>query len=740
MRALLMILVATVGGFGVAGTAPAAEWQVRMASLWGGSSESQISAVAMDDEGVAFVGGGAYHDIPGVPRWQLTDAGRNVGVIMAIDSALGEVMWVADVPVHPEALLFSSDQHLIMSGSGQVFKIDVEQQQLLWQARAGGNRLVCDWNGGVWTYTGRQATHLNAEGDQVHSVSVRGRDLAVDPEGERLFTCGWNSGRSTIKERNPVHVPWVRAFDYSGNQMWQMWGFTPTEVDEVGDMADSHPQRLFFSPNGHLYMFGDSDGGNTPYRHSPHKPGASHRDGALSGTPFREMWRAFRSVRMLFVCRIDPSNGDVLRGSFFYGLWFNEEQNRQEVGDAQALGLRVDNQDRVYLTGILRAPPPWTPTAVHQQAAPVDRRGYWNNHVATDEAYVAIFDQDFTRLAFCSGFNQNGSPRAWSRGHVLAVGGNGMVMGGRVRENSDYSPYDLAYLLAPLQDTWSGGGEIGYFTVLRYGQFDDNPLHHVRRTVVQMYPAEESHPLLDELTSTDHLTPFMQQLDESEDAFAQTLSQLLSRMSRQVLQRATVRIAMDPYDALQRLQVIRTSWQGHEVGADAERHIAAMREDPSLRADLQAGQARDRVMAILNDLQDVPQAEEASLLDRQFARRNGRVLQRFQAAAKDMYATFPEHRFTQQMLATAASYAVPITSKDDEMLEYYAQLMNLQNRLRRVPGAQPSYADRRFREGNKDAFAEIQRIVARMQRKDARHPFTRGAQNFANSLGMPIED
>ncbi|TVR13760.1 MAG: hypothetical protein EA401_05990 [Planctomycetota bacterium] len=733
MRVLcvLMILVCT------AGIAGAAEWHVRMSSLWGGSSKSDITAVAMDAQGVAYVGAGAYHSVAGVPRWQVADSSRG-GVLLAIDSALGEVIWVADVPITPRGMLMTSDEHLMLIGSGQVLKIDLDEQVLLWQVRAAGDRLVCDGYGGAWTYTGRQATHLSADGEQLRSLSIRGADLAVDPQGERLFTCGFNSGRSTIKERNPVHVPWVRAFDYEGNQLWQMWGFTPTEVDEVGDMADSHPQRLYFSPNGHLYMFGDSDGGNTPYRHSPHEPGASHPEGTLSGTPFREMWRAFRSVRMLFVCRINPENGDVLRGSFFYGLWFNEERNRQEVGDAQAMGLHVDENDRVYLTGVMRAAPPWTSTAVHQQAAPVDRRGYWNNHVATDEAYVAVMDQDFTRLAFCSGFNQNGSPRAWSRGLAVAANGDGLVMAGTVRENNDYAPSELNYLLAPLQDSWSGGGEIGYFTVLHRGRFNDHPLEHLQHTVTHIYG--DDHELLQEFASIDHLTPFMDSLEASDEPFAETLSQLLARLSGQALQRAVVTIAADPYDALQRFQVIQSTWRDHDVGEAASTQIEAMRNDPSLQTDLRAGQARDRVMAILNDLQEVPQAEEESLLDRQFARRNGRVLQRFQAAAKDMYEQFPEHQFTEQMLATAASYAVPVTEKDEEMLEYYAQMMNLKSRFRRVPGAQPSYADRRFREGNSETFREMKRILQRMQRSDARHPFTRGAQNFANRLQLPVED
>ncbi len=708
-------------------------WQVTMASLWGDGAKQEMRAVAVDDAGIAYVGGAPHRVVPGAGQRNWFAAATGPGSIMAVDTALGEVLWTAPVPHLVQDLVMAHDGYLLVLAGG-VHKIDLQQDTVLWSVGGGGRRVLCDGAGGAWTFDGRQARHLDDQGQQVRSVPIRGRDLAVDTKGERLFTCGWNSGRSTIKQRNPVHVPWVRAFDFDGNRLWQMWGFTPTQVDEVGDMADSHPQRLFFSANGHLYMFGDSDGGNTPYRHSPHQPGGSVGD-ALRGTPFNQMWRAFRSVRMLFVARIDPATGNVLRGSFFYGMWHNDEQNRDEIGDAEALGLYVDAQDRVYLTGVMRCAPPRTAHAVHRQAAPVDRRGYWNNRVATDEAYLAIIDDDFTTLSFASGFNQNGSPRAWSRGLAVAAGGDGAVMVGTVRiPEETHAVEDLHYLHAPVQDQW-GGDHDGYVAVLHRGDHSLDPVGHVRRTVAAVMTGIDDERV-SLLTSAEVFAPWPKTVSESDDPLGQRLRDLMGRLESQVMGRIANRQRRDPYAALHAYTAVVEAWSGAPLAEAAAEQITALRDDPVVRVDLKAGQDRDQALGILDGLQEVPRAEMESLLDRAYAQRNGRVLQRFQGAAQAMHQRFPDHRFTEEVLAVAAQYAVPVTAHDQELVGHYGALMQLRQQLRFVRGVRSSYEDPRFRAMNEAVLNEMQSVLRTMRRMDARHVFTGGAEDLLAALDM----
>ncbi|TVR44808.1 MAG: hypothetical protein EA402_06125 [Planctomycetota bacterium] len=514
-----------------------------------------------------------------------------------------------------------------------------------------------------------------------------------------------------------------------------MWGFTPTQVDEVGDMADSHPQRLFFSPNGHLYMFGDSDGGNTPYRHSPHTPGGKFTNGELSGTAFTQMWRAFRSVRMLFVARIDPANGDVLRGSFFYGMWYNEEANRQEIGDAQALGLSVDKDDRVYLTGIMRCNIPFTENAVHKQSAPIDRRGYWNNHVATDEAYLAILDRNFTRLAFASGFNQQGSPDAWSRGLAVAAGGNGAVMVGTVRSRPEHPVSHRVFLRGALQDSW-GGDQDGLLVTLHRGLIDHDIMKHTREVFALQLPGEsEGRKALLEARALPAALAQLQEQSEPQLARYQAAVEHSGKIS---LSRAMSYLAHNPFITQQSLQGIVRLWDGSVIAEQAKKALDEINKDPEIRETLAVGRARSAAMEILSGLVEVPQAEQASLLDRNYARRNGRILQRFQQAVMAVYKTWPEHAFTKELLSVASSFAVPITDQDHHMLKYYGQLMQLQDRLR-APGGVPADAENdHFRRLNDNVLKEMRQLIRTMQREDRRHPFTLGGENLAARLNLSL--
>lgn len=726
-RALLSWLLAVM-------LLPAAEWQASMASLCGEAGDQALTAAAVGAEGIALVGGSAGPAVAGIPQHVI--AGGGAGALLRIETRLGELLSVSHFPAPVQAVAISEDGAVFVA-AGVLYKLDADCRTVLWQAGSGGGKRLCpDGAGGVWCFHGKGAERYDAAGKPAGSVAIGGKDFAVDVAGQRLFTCGFTPG-SSKKSGNPVHVPWVRAFDWSGKQLWQMWGFTPTECDEAGDMADSHPQALHVGPDGKLYMFGDSDGGNTAYRHSPHTPGGS-LGGALSGTAFTETWKAFRSVRMLFACRIDPASGDVERGTFFYGKWFNPDAKREEIGDGQAISIASDREGRVLLGGVMRCALPFTTNAVHRESAPVDKVGYWKNIVATDEAYLAILDRDFRRLEFCSGFNQGASGNYASQGLTVAVGGGGAVLAGWMRQpERDATPATATVFLRGAWQDQYGGGKDGYVATLSMTRPPGDPVERMREVLDRMHPGC-SEPVLVELRAADTYGELLPRLEGAATDLARGLGALVRRTAAQALQRADSLRMADPVAAFDIYRGLARAWVGTVEATEAEARLAELAKNQSFQELLEVGKAHHAALALLDKLVAVPEAIETTLLDPAYARRNSSVLRKVQQAAQAMHRRWPNQAATASLLETCSHYGIPVTAQDATLVEQLGEVIKARAAVQAVRGSQPYWDDATFQKKNAATLGRIRDLVRAMRKSASEHPCTRRGEAIAGEFRIPL--
>ena len=711
---------------------PAADWQVTFGSLWGGAGDEAMRACVVTDDGVAIVGGNGLVSVPGVP---VHDLGGKGGVLVRIDTMLGEVLSITTFRSPVTSLALSDDNHVLVAADTS-YKLSLDGATVAWKGGGGGKRICRDGSGGAWIWSGSSAIHLDNTGKQVGSVSCKGKDFAVDPDGERVFVCGFNAGRSK-KSGNPVHVPWVRAFDFSGSKVWQMWGFTPTEVDEVGDMADSHPQRLFFSQDGHLYMFGDSDGGNTPYRHGSQTPGQSPGS-TLKGTPFNETWRAFRSTRMLFVCRIDPSNGEILRGSFFYGMYENDEPKRLEVGDGQAQGLYVDKDGRVFLSGVMRCKLPWTANAVHKQAAPMDRLGYYKNKSAADEMYCTIIDENFSNLAFCSGFNQGDQGIFASQG--LCVAGNAhaaVVVGWMKQPATGADPASAtAFLKSPVQTSY-GGGKDGYIATLSTRRPPTDPVALIRLLLDRMYP-DVTGPGIETLRTSEDFALAIEQLHAAGDQRSKLVATMVERVGTQTLERAKTIISTEPVTARAQLEQISQAWAGTDMAITAANQVEAIKKDKTLKELIKIGEIKEDCLALIDQFVNV-EAAQSSYLDQAWTKENKKVAGKLIKAAGSMAKKWPGHRYTAEILASCQAYHLPITAVEQDLFKNLILVTNARRSLPDGVRRKVDWSDAKVQKKYKRALEAIRKAVTAMRGTNTDHAFSVRATTIAAGVGISFD-
>ncbi len=714
----------------------AGAWRVTVASLWGGAGDQTLQACAADGRGIVYFGGPAGLELPGVPVVEVGGGGR--GLLVRYDAVLGMPLTLYRLPAEPSAAAVASDGQVFVAAGG-VHKLDVEAGAAVWSGPGGGRRLFPDPDGGVWAWSGGSAIHLDAEGANVGSVTAKGKDCAIDPVRGRVYTCGWRGARGP-ESGNPVHIPWLKARDLAGSEVWTMWNFSGRDIEAAGDMADSHPQRLCLDASGKLYMFGDSDGGNTAFRHDPQQAGGSIKE-ALSGTAFNEMWRAFRSVRMLFVCRIDPEYGTIERGTFFYGTWYNPDAKRKEIGDAEAKGIAADAEGRVYLTGVMRCRPQITANAVHRESGPMDKQGYWNNTVGTDESYLAIFEDDFRKLAFCSGFGQGSEGSYYGRGLNVAAGGGSAVMVGwaaRPEGTAAEDAGDHYYLHEPFQAGF-GGDKDGYLAILQRRPPPSEPVA-LARSALRRYYGDSGDPTVTALLAAEAFGPLLTGADDARTPVARAAGGLLLRIGTYCQERAAAAMADDPAVAYERTAAVATAWTGTPPGAAAA----------ALKAECDADEAFGRRLERSRALRDFRRQEEAlrevdgaraHILDQAWARANGSSLRAMKRIADDMHDDWPESPETAEALRRAHAYLIAITRQDRSLHRRLATILKAEGMLT-VPkrDGERSYADKDFRQANARLLQGMREFTLKMAEEAPEHPFTVRARALCEELAIPFDD
>ena len=240
---------------------------------------------------------------------------RSVGVLLRYDPQLQIVLQAARFTTAVTDLALAGDGDVLVLSGGTI-KVSPDLQTVRWIG-PGGRRVDGDGAGGAFVLTDkRNVTRILPDGSTGGSFKVGTgfgvTDIAVDPISQQFFVCGSKSARGG---GNPVHIAYMHAHNFEGSRTWKVYDFSGPEVNSVSDMADSHPQRLAVV-DGSLYMTGDTEGGNTVYRHDPRTLGGSLGEGVLAGNWYNgNTWKAMSSRRIAFAGRYDVSDGELLAGT-----------------------------------------------------------------------------------------------------------------------------------------------------------------------------------------------------------------------------------------------------------------------------------------------------------------------------------------------------------------------------------------------------------------------------------------
>lgn len=703
-----------------------ASWEPALGTLFGGEGGDEVGACAAGPGGTLWVGTSAAPPAQALEVFDLA-GGSSGGTLLRIDGPTGLLLSATRLPGAPQRIRVAPDGNLFVAAGGTILALDATGTVLRWRGGPGG-RFDLDGAGGVWVAQKDRVVRVGEGGKELAAFAAGtgwgNEDIAVDAKNGLVFTCGSRSDKGVS---NPVHVPWLHAYGVDGRRRWTAWDFPGKECDRVGDMADSHPRRLWFAA-GRLWLAGDTEGGNTPYRHDPLKAGGPVGK-AFEGSAYTETWRAFTSCRMLFVGGFDPATGALQRGSFCYG--FVTRNGRLEVGDADVGDLCADEQGRVYLTGVMRCAPRRTGNAVHRAAAPADRKGRWGNSVATDELFLVVFGKDLVGQEFCSGFNQGGSGTVASRGLAVGAADGWAVVGGQVKGPSAGPAASSTWLRAPWQSAYAGSAD-AYLAVLgpESASIARDPVARAQAALRRLFPQQAA------LAQRRDLGALLtEQAAAGEEG--KRIAAVLQRIAEAELARAADAIPEEYAGVVTGLKAVAAAWAPTPVAATAGARAVELAAHPEYAASIEIQRLADAFARAEATLRPARGAQEETWADRAWQVRNNGTLRRMQSLTRDLVKRFPQARATATASGACSALLIPLGDDQEKQAARLARYWAAAQRLS-LPAKMETHDARNgdWRKMNGPQVAEMEAALAEMEKADAGSPYTAAAREHAKGIRL----
>lgn len=308
---------------------------------------------------------------------RLSPTGRSLESVSRVTSA------VHDLDVDAEGALY------IASEVG-VIKVNSSATRTEWQCKTESPciRLASARDGAVVALTpnGKHKIQvITADGKLATGFSppFSASDVAVDGERKLIFICGSRSGNVNKGEIGGVAC--LSAFDFSGKEVWQDYGFDPASKFEWASHTSG--ERVCFGRDGFLYGAFLSVGGNHIFTRDPKSLDLKvdlHGNGAFD-QPY-----ATGNTHITFVGRFDPKTGTLLAGQQLLGRDKDKKGTAVSPKDGD---IAADEDGRVYLVGQA------------QQGGPATRDSVGKPVYSNHEGFICIFAPGLHQREFYSTFN-----------------------------------------------------------------------------------------------------------------------------------------------------------------------------------------------------------------------------------------------------------------------------------------------------------------------------------------------
>lgn len=165
----------------------------------------------------------------------------------------------------------------------------------------------------------------------------------VEITTDRFYTVGYDN--KNLPGGGPVQVAYLNCFDFSGNFLWQKFGFSGADLGS--NVADTRLYRINIGQDRKLYILGETAGSESIYRYNGD---VYEGEVILSIIDFyNELFNTGPAHIAYYAC-LDPQNGEILASQITMARLPDGYSNTIRVSCIDA-----DSQGRVYVGGFAGA-------------------------------------------------------------------------------------------------------------------------------------------------------------------------------------------------------------------------------------------------------------------------------------------------------------------------------------------------------------------------------------------------
>jgi hypothetical protein len=153
-------------------------------------------------------------------------------------------------------------------------------------------------------------------------------------------------------KNHPIHMPFLTAYDYTGQVKWAAYDFNAPDTYAQNTFADSRAQRLTTGRDGFLYMGGYIHGGDYVWHHDPFDV-TKKQNTQVGYDPFSVAMNMGRGIDQAYFAKYDPATGQILLSQAL--LCRQNPDGKGKPTQIQIKGIHADTDGTVYLSGYCEA-------------------------------------------------------------------------------------------------------------------------------------------------------------------------------------------------------------------------------------------------------------------------------------------------------------------------------------------------------------------------------------------------
>lgn len=182
-------------------------------------------------------------------------------------------------------------------------------------------------------------------------INVYPHDICVDGKNQSVIIGGWNPRKDHSKnmQNHPIHMPFLRAYDYSGNLKWSNYDWRAKDIyDSIDYYADSRINDIVIGRDGYLYTTGYIHGGDHMFYIGP-KEIELNTSLQVSFDDYSTPHMMGAGIDHAYVCKYEPATGDMLKGQAV--LVRKQPGGGGRPNQSVARGIMADEEGKVIVAG-----------------------------------------------------------------------------------------------------------------------------------------------------------------------------------------------------------------------------------------------------------------------------------------------------------------------------------------------------------------------------------------------------